>query len=149
MNTHFAVNLGMSAFALPHVRQMNLVLQWYHPGHRGEVGPSQWMLCQPELDQGRMCEQDRWIYYGEGSSHRGGSWAVGGGRCGLLFLSAVQPEFTGVGQIGGWKGKLGLQLVRKAGTSQGELELASSSSLPGLVTQGVTCRESWCLQTWS
>lgn len=66
-----------------------------------------------------------------------------------MSVSGVQPEFTGVGQIGGWKEKLGLQLVRKAGTSRGELELASSSSLPVLVPQGVTCRGRWCLQTWS
>lgn len=61
----------------PHVRQMNLLLQRYHPGHRGEAGPSQWMQCQPELDQSRICEQDRQIYYGEGNSHKGDSWAVG------------------------------------------------------------------------
>lgn len=54
-----------------------------------------------------------------------GQWAVWS----VVSVSGVQPEFTGVGQIGGWKGKLGLQLVRKAGPSWGELELASSSSL--------------------
>ena len=74
-----------------------------------------------------------------------GQWAVWS----VVSESGVQPEFTGVGQIGGWKGKLGLQLVRKAGTSWGELELASSSSLPVLVPQGVTCRGRWWLQTWS
>ena len=74
-----------------------------------------------------------------------GQWVV---WC-VVSVSGVQPEFTGVGQIGGWKGKLGLQFVRKAGTSQGELELVFSSSLPVLVPQGVTCRGRWCLQTWS
>ena len=74
-----------------------------------------------------------------------GQWVV---WC-VVSVSGVQPEFTGVGQIGGWKGKLGLQFVRKAGTSQGELELVFSSSLPVLVPQRVTCRGRWCLQTWS
>ena len=64
-------------------------------------------------------------------------------------VSVVEPEFTGVGQTGGWKRELDLEPMRKTGTSWSELELASPSSLPTSVPQGVTHRGNWYLQTWS
>lgn len=66
----------------------------------------------------------------------------------VASVSVVEPEFTGVGQTGGWKGELDLEPVRRTGTSWSELELASPSSLPTSVPQGVTRRGSWHLQTW-